>query len=133
MGPLIKQGTSFFIAFGTKGGKGMGLIRYDNIKTQGSAWWTVVHCQALDSSKCYGEVVGYSSALSAFIMAGNVIDQTDQKTFLGHFMIKSDGTFVWNYLIEQAATVLTDYFRPVQMQVEVDNTWTVSQYSGVAN
>ena len=60
------------------------------------------------------------------MIAGNVIDATDQKTFLGHFMVKADGMFAWNYLIELEASIATAYYKPMQMQVEADRTWTVS-------
>ena len=104
---MLMNGANHFMTFETIAGDEIGLIKYNDLMKKEANWLISLKVQADSQSKIYGSTIGYATSQGAIIIAGNLVEAIDQKTYLGHFMIKDDGNSVWNHLIQLEDSVQT--------------------------
>ena len=94
-------------------GSSLGIIKMDS--TLNSIWYQRIDCSATSSSVCYSDTIAEGPS-SSIILGGTVFDKADSKTLTTFSIFLADGTWQWDYLIEQASSILSNFYTVHKLQ-----------------
>ena len=73
-----------------------------------------VQCSTSSGSKCYAELTN-SGPSGSTMLAANIQDLVDSKTYASLHLFDSSGSFLWNYMIELGA-LPSSFYTPKSMK-----------------